>query len=397
MAQQSGFFTFSRAKALSVTLLCVELLDELIVGLIAVALPLLRDQVMLTYAQIGLLFTLSELASVLCDPVISLLSDRGSKRWWIIGGLVGMSFSFVLIGGVHSFVLLLLAFMLTAPCGKASVGLSQAALIDQAAMSNTRTMTRWVLMGNIGDFLSPLTVTLAVILGAGWSGLCWLAAALWFAAALTALPQRFPHPRAIVSDDESESMGLLVGLRMALCDPVLLRWAALATIPTMMDEVFLSFVSLYLHDVLHASQALIGVIIAIDMAGSLVGLLIVGQIVKRGNVHPQRLLIALAVVALIGVAGFLTIHLLWIAALMLFITSLGVTGWYPIAKAAAYDRLPGRSGTVLAVISLGGPFEIALPGIIGFVAARFGLLAGLGLLGLAPLLMLLLAPKHDHR
>lgn len=395
MAQQAGFFVFSRAKTLSVTLLCVELLDELIAGLLAVALPLLRDQAMLTYAQIGLLLTLYELASVLCAPIISLLSDRGSKRWWIIGGLVGMSFSFALIGSAHSFALLLLAFMLTAPCGKAAVGLSQAALIDQAAMSNTRTMTRWVLMGNIGDLLAPLTVTLAVSLGAGWFGLCWLATALWFVVALAALPQRFPRAQAISHEDEDEQPGLWAGLRMALRDPVLLRWAALATIPTMMDEVFLSFVSLDLRDVLHANQALIGVIIAIDMAGSLVGTLIVGQIVKRGKMRPQRLLIVLAVVALIGVVGFLTIHSLWIATLMLFMTSLGVTGWYPIAKAAAYDRLPGRSGTVLAVISLGGPFEIALPGIIGFMAARFGLLAGLGLLGLAPVLMLLLAPKRD--
>lgn len=394
MTQQTGFFTFSRAKALSVTLLCVELLDELFAGLLAVALPLLRDQAMLTYAQIGLLIALSELASVLCDPIISLLSDHRSKRWWISSGLVGMSFSFVLIGSAHSFALLLLAFILSAPCGKAAVGLSQAALIDQAAMSNTRTMTRWVLMGNIGDLLAPLTVTLATIAGAGWSGLCWLAVVLWFVMALVALPQRFPRAQATANEDEDDQPGLWAGLRMALRDPVLLRWTALATIPTMMDEVFLSFVSLYLHDVLHASQALIGVIITIAMVGSLVGTLIVGQIVKRGKVHPQRLLIVLAVVALIGVVGFLTFHSIWLAALMLFVTSLGVTGWYPIAKAAAYDRLPGRSGTVRAVVSLGGPFEIALPGIVGFIAARFGLLAGLGLLGLAPILMLLLAPKH---
>jgi len=249
-------------------------------------------------------------------------------------------------------------------------------------------------MGSIGDLLAPLAVTLAAIAGAGWSGLCCLAAALWFVVALAALPQRFPRAQVISSDGEGESVGLWAGLHVALRDPVLLRWAALATIPTMVDEVFLSFVSLYLHDVLHASQALIGVIIAIDMAGSLVGLLIVGQIVKRGKVRPRQLLMWLALVALIGVVGFLTFHSLWIAALMLFITSLGVTGWYPIAKAAAYDRLPGRSGTVLAVISLGGPFEIALPGIIGYVAARFGLLTGLGLLGLAPVLLLLLAPKR---
>jgi len=39
--------------------------------------------------------------------------------------------------------------------------------------------------------------------------------------------------------------------------------------------------------------------------------------------------------------------------------------------------------------ALGAPLDAALPAIVGFLAARFGLLAGLALLGSAPLLMLL--------
>ena len=79
----------------------------------------------------------------------------------------------------------------------------------------------------------------------------------------------------------------------------------------------------------------------------------------------------------------------------LFTISLGAAGWYPIAKATAYAQLPDRSGTVRAVINLGAPFEMALPGIVGFIAGRFGVLAGVGLLGSAPLLILLLVPKKS--
>ncbi len=393
MVKQIRFHRISRPALLRVSLLSIELLDELITGLVVVGLPLLRDQAGLTYAQIGLLFSVSELVGMVVDPVISLLGDRGSKRWWVIGGSAGMAFCFVLLGSAHNFALLLLAFVLMAPCGKAAVGLGQAALIDQAAMSSVRTMTRWTLMGSIGDILAPVTITVATLLHVGWPGLCWLAAGLWLAVALVTLPQRFPHPTALTGgSDTSPAIGLWAGLREALRDPVLLRWAALSIIPTMMDEVFLGFVALYLRDVLHASEALIGLIIAIDLAGSFAGLLIIERILKYSKIRPHRLLLGLALQALAGVAGFLTIHSIWLAALMLFITSLGVTGWYPIAKAAAYDRLPGRSGTVRAVVSLGAPFEVALPGIIGFVAGRFGLLAGLALLGLAPLLILLLTP-----
>ena len=46
-----------------------------------------------------------------------------------------------------------------------------------------------------------------------------------------------------------------------------------------------------------------------------------------------------------------------------------------------------------AVIGLGAPFEVALPGLVGIVAGRFGALAGVGLLGLTPVLILLLVPR----
>ncbi len=52
---------------------------------------------------------------------------------------------------------------------------------------------------------------------------------------------------------------------------------------------------------------------------------------------------------------------------------------------------------VRAVTDLGRPFEVALPGIVGLVAGRFGVLAGVGLLGLAPVLILLLVPWRTKR
>jgi len=60
-----------------------------------------------------------------------------------------------------------------------------------------------------------------------------------------------------------------------------------------------------------------------------------------------------------------------------------------IAQAQTYAQLPSRSSLVRAITGLGAPFEAALPAIVGFLAARFGLLAGLAFLGSAPLLLLL--------
>jgi hypothetical protein len=98
----------------------------------------------------------------------------------------------------------------------------------------------------------------------------------------------------------------------------------------------------------------------------------------------------LTLLTLIGVIGFLIVRSTWFAPFWLFTIDYGASGLYPIAKAEAYTRQPGRSGTVRAIINLGAPFEVALPGIAG----RFGILASLAFLGLAPLLILILIPRR---
>src|SRR6266566_704013 len=266
-------FNARKILPLRSTLLSTVLLDELITGFPVVGLPLLRDQLGLNYGQIGLLFSVEALSGMILSPIISLLSDRGSKRWWVIGGSLGLAISLVLMGSSHNFGLLLAAFAFSSPAGSAAVGLSQAALIDVAPQESTQTMTRWTLMGSVGDLLSPLAVAVIASLQLGWPALCWLGAASWSGAALVLGLQHFPRPTDVINDTgAATNVRLWSGLREALRDRVLLRWAVLSLIPTMMDEVFLGFVALYLRDVLHASQVIIGVALTISMAGSLLGL-----------------------------------------------------------------------------------------------------------------------------
>lgn len=401
-------FVFSRAQTqarkgmrwLRLALLVVALLDELTAGFPVVGLPLLRDHLHLSYQQIGLLFTVGALSAMVLEPVISLLSDRGSKRWWVLGGLLGMALSFVLMGRLTQYALLLLAFMLFNPADSAAVGLSQATLIDSAPQEATRSMTRWTLLSSIGDLLSPLVVGAIVAVHLGWSALCWLGAALWLIVALPFWFQRFPRPAAsdgTGEDAAGRKSNIWAGLREGLRDPSLLRWTALSIIPTMVDEVFLGFEALYLHDVLHASQEAVALIVAIQMVGALLALFVLDRFVSSMSIAPSRLLRWLALLTLIGMIAFLTTRSLLIATIALFVISLSAAGWYPIASAQAYERLPGRSGTVRAIGSLGAPFDIALPGIVGLIASRFGLLTGLGFLGLAPILMLLLIPWRVRR
>jgi predicted MFS family arabinose efflux permease len=386
----------NRSPLLSKALINMGLLDELVSGFLFIGLPLVREQLGLSYEQLGLLFTAGACSGMILDPILSLLSDRSSKRRWILAGFLGLVVGFALAGSVHNIVLLLAAFVLIFPADSTAVGLSEAALIDIAPNESVRTMTRWTLLSSIGDLLSPLAVTVILATGLGWSGLCWIAVGLWLACALITWSQHFPSPTHMLADSEdAPSESMLMSLRKALRDPLLLRWGALSILPTMLDEVFLTFAILYLRDVLHANGLVIGLTIGIQMIGTISGLVIVERLV--GRIAPRRLLTCYALLTLIAVVGFLSIRSTLFAPFWLFLIGFGASGLYPIAKAEAYARQPGRSGIVRAIINLGAPFEVALPAITGLIAARFGLLASLGFLGLAPLLILILMPRRIHK
>ncbi len=377
-------------------LLSMGLLDELITGIPVVALPLLRDRLGLSYTQVGLLFTAAALSSMLIDPLINLWSDRRPKKAWILSGLVVLTIAYALIGYITNYGLLVLAFVISFPAVEAAVDLSQAVVIDAAPDESPRTMTRWTLLSSIGDFLAPLIVSAFVVWHLGWTGLCWLAAFLWLLPALILAPARFPSRHKSTEVEEEDEIGIWASLREAVRDPLLLRWSMLAVIPNMLDEVFLSFVVLYLHDVLHVSEAQIALIIGLDMLASLAGLFLLEQWLKQHRSSPVRLLFWLSIATLIGIIVLLTVHTLWIVIVSLLVISTGCVGWYPLAKAEAYAMRPNRSGVVRVIVGLGDPLEMALPGAIGLIAATFGIPVGLGVLGLAPVLMLLILP-HQHR
>ncbi len=373
------------------TLLGIELLDELFAGMPVAALPLIRDGLHLSYAEVGLLFTVGPLAGLLLEPIILLFSDRGSKRWPIVAGLLGLAASDALAGSALNFAWLLLAFVPGKPSGGAAVGLSQATLIDQASHNAESTMARWTILGSVGDVLSPLAVAGLLALGLGWRALFWVSSSVWLAVALLLWPQRFPRPTPeAAAEAEQPAVGVLAGFREALRDGLLLRWAAVVTLCSMVDEVFLGFSALYLRDVRHASATTTSLALAAGMVGSMLGLLALHRLLKR--VHGPRLLPWLALLTLTGVVALLLAPTVWLAAGALFLIDLSAAGWYPISKAAAYARLPGRTGTVQAVVNLGDPFEVALPLVVGLIAGQFGVMAGLAFLGLAPLGVLLLAP-----
>lgn len=382
-------------------MLSTALLDELTDGFLVVGIPLARDSFAMTYEQVGLVFTVGAIAALIIEPVINIASDHVSKRTPILCGMFSLVFAFALAGLAHQYTLLLLAVAVAYPAIGAAVGLAQAALVEQRPNAATRTLARWTLLSSVGDLLSPLVVAVTAATGGGWTALSLIAAALWLLAGGLTLPTPFPKPivsRETANDTPLPSVwaDLRQAIGVALRDRLLLRWMGILLMATMIDEIFLGFTGLLLHDRLHASIATTSLLLAFGMIGGMAGLLIMERVLAR-QADPQRMGIRmlpwLALLTLAGIVALLLAQALWLAAIALFAIGLGATGWYPVARAATYDRLPGRAGLARAITGLIMPLELILPTIVGVLAERLGLVIALGFLGLAPIGVLLLAPR----
>jgi MFS transporter, FSR family, fosmidomycin resistance protein len=163
----SAAVPFQRQKGLRAMLLTMALFDELTGGFLVIALPLLRDRLHLSYTEAGLLFTIGALASLLVEPVITVVSDLGSKRILILAGTAVLAAAFILAGIAPTYPVELVAFALWSPAVGVSVGLSQATLIDSARYRSEHTLMRWTMMSGVGDLMAPLLVGLIVSFGLG--------------------------------------------------------------------------------------------------------------------------------------------------------------------------------------------------------------------------------------
>lgn len=108
----------------------IEFLDELVFGVGETAWPFIRDDLHLTYTQIGLLLSLPGIIAAFIEPFIGILGDVWRRRVLIIGGGILFTISLALTSISNSFYILLFSLILFNPSSGAYVSLSQANLMD---------------------------------------------------------------------------------------------------------------------------------------------------------------------------------------------------------------------------------------------------------------------------
>lgn len=375
--------------------LLIEFLDELVYGVGETAWPLMRDDLHLTYTQIGLLLSLPGIIAAFIEPFIGVLGDVWKRRALILAGGVFFTLSLLLASASFSFILLLSAFILFHPSSGAFVSLSQASLMDSDAKRHEQNMARWTLAGTLGVLAGPLLLGLFVYLGLGWRGTYALLASLSTLILLLAFkripPDAFPASRP--------SFGLLLdGFRAALAAlkrKEVWRWLLLLEFSDLMLDVLLSYLALYFVDVARVAETQAGVAVAFWLAlGLFTDFAFIPFIDRRpDSVKFLRLTAAAQMVffpLFLLVPGFLP------KLVMITFVNFFNTGWYSILQGRLYSALPGQSASLMAIGAVTTPIAKLLPLLIGFLADRFGLQAAMWILLLGPIALLVGLPKNGQ-
>ncbi len=369
------------------TLLLIEFLDELVYGAREAAWPLIRDDLGLTYAQVGVLLGLPSLASSLVEPFLGVLGDVWKRGALVLGGGVVFALALLLTGLSRDFALLLASFVLFYPASGAFVSLSQATLMDLDPGRHERGMAWWTFAGSAGVVLGPLALGGAVAMGWGWRGLFFGFAAATLLPLLAAWRQPFGGRGDGRPDLKS---GLLDALR-ALRRPEVVRWLVLLEFSDLMLDVLLGFLALYFVDVVGATPAQAGAAVAVWSVVGLLGDLLLIPLLSR--VRGLRYLRISTAAELLLFPAFLLVPGVWPKFVLLGLLGLFNAGWYAILKAQLYLAMPGRSGTVMTVDNLFGLLGGLLPVGLGLAAERLGLGGMMWLLLAGPVALLIGLPR----
>ncbi len=376
--------------------LLIELLDELVFGLGEAAWPLLRDDLHLTYTQIGLLVSLPGIIAAFIEPFLGVLGDVWKRRLLILGGGIFFTISLLLTSGSFSFILLLSSFILFFPSSGAFVSLSQASLMDSAPDRHEQNMARWTFAGSLGNVLGPILLGAFVYFGLGWRGAyAFLAtlSAFCLIAAFRFVPSD-KNPASRLPDFSDLLQGFRAALR-ALKRGEVWRWLLLLEFADLMMDVLLGYLALYFVDVVHVTETRAGIAVTIWLAIGMFSEFVFIPFIDR---QPDSLkyLRRTAFLEIFAFSIFLLVPGFLPKLIAVGLVNLFNTGWYPVLQGRLYSALPGQSASLMAIGSVTAPLAKLFPFLVGLLADQFGLGAAVWLLLAGPIALWIGLPRNTQ-
>ncbi len=376
--------------------LLIEFLDELVFGVGETAWPLIRDDLHLSYTQIGLLLSVPGLIAALIEPFLGILGDVWKRRVLIIGGGIFFSISLALTAISNSFVPLLLSFIIFFPSSGAFVSLSQASLMDSDSKRHEQNMARWTFAGSAGVLGGPLLLGLFVYFGLGWRGT--YAALASFSALCLLAAFKFVPADKISATSLPTFQSILDGFRAAfsaLKRKEVWRWLLLLDFADLMMDVLLSYLALYFVDVVLVSDQQAGIAVTVWLAIGLINDFFFIPIIDR-QPDSIKFLRTTAILQIFAFTIFLIVPGFIPKMIAIVFVNFFNTGWYPILQGRLYSTLPGQSASAMALGSVTAPLAKFFPFLIGLLADQFGLGNVIWILLLGPVALIIGLPRHNQ-
>lgn len=377
---------------MSYVYLLIEFIDELVFGVGETAWPLIRDDLNLTYTEIGLLLSLPGIFAAFIEPFIGILGDVWRRRLLIIIGGLLFTASLFITSISYSFLLLLLSFTLFNPSSGAYVNLSQANLMDSDQARHEQNMARWTFAGSLGVLMGPMLLGLFVYLGLGWRGAYAFLASISTLGLVIAIRHLPPDKKSAPFPSLREVFDGFKAAFNALNRKEVWRWLLLLEFADLMLDVLFSFLALYFVDVAGMTTTQAGIAVTIWLVmGLITDFLFIPYVDKQKDtlqyLRRTALLNAIAFIGFMLAPGFIP------KIILVILVNLFNTGWYPILQGRLYSSLPGQSASVMAIGAVTDPLVKLLPLFIGVLADRFGLGTAMWILILGPIALMLLVPQ----
>jgi MFS transporter, FSR family, fosmidomycin resistance protein len=342
----------------------------------------------LNYVEIGFLLALPGVIAATIEPAFGLFADSGRRRLIVVTGGLAFAAGLAITAAAQGFAWLLVGFIVIYPASGAFVSLSQASLMDLQPGRHEVNMARWTLAGSVGAVLGPLVLTAALAFGSGWRG-------VFVGLALLTLPlvagaRSVPPTPAVHESFKAALRGALEALRRGS----VIRWLVVLEATDLMGDVLLGYLALYFVDVVGLSPIAAAAVIVVWTVAGLIGdallLLILARASGLGYLRVS------AVVALFIFPAFLLAPAAAVKVGLLAVLAILHAGWYAIPQGRLFTELGDKTGTAVALSSLGTAAGSLLPLAIGMIAERAGLQGALWISMVAPLAILFLA-KPEKR
>jgi len=348
--------------------------------------PTIRAQLGLSYAQISLLSVALDYVALVVEPAGGLLIDLWQRRWLMAWGAAAIGLAVALMGVAPTFIILLAGFALYGAGSGPLAHTADVVLVEAHPEAPDRIFARATAVDTVGALLAPLLVTLAFWMNFPWR---WLLVGLGLSSLVyAALLWRTRFPSAVNGSrvaGRSAWQDLRHNLHAVLKNGKALGWIAFLLSFSLLEAPLL-FKTVWLREQVGMSQALIGVYRALELVVNLVTLLYLDRWLADSS--PRRILQMANVGLLVLYPLWLLSPGVWTRFVLAVPLNFLMTVYWPIGRAQSLASVPGRSGTVSALLSLAQVVPLGL--LFGLLAEAITLSAAMLWVSVGALVLLLL-------